>query len=273
MDEQSKSATPEIGSPSAGKAVDATQKEVFNISTSEAIRRLRSKGEPIRLFGESDKERRLRLRALELIEERGEKVGQNDFMRALRGAESSIVNEELQGKKKESRKEGDGTKESESKAEKEADEGTKHREGVGMNSLLDLNLMKKDINKVYPIIYYTLKGLLRDWEQALAERPSEVRQSNQGKLVAATQVQSAEYLKPLFKQLRQRVSVVIVEICTSSTARLITLLCQSVLPDVLARLAEIVHYVQKREYRNANDSYLQLSIGNAPWPIGVTMVG
>lgn len=34
----------------------------------------------------------------------------------------------------------------------------------------------------------------------------EVRQSNQGKLVAATQVQSAEYLKPLFKQLRQRVS-------------------------------------------------------------------
>ena len=48
---------------------------------------------------------------------------------------------------------------------------------------------------------------------------------------------------------------------------------QSVLPDVLARLAEIVHYVQKREYRNANDSYLQLSIGNAPWPIGVTMVG
>lgn len=39
------------------------------------------------------------------------------------------------------------------------------------------------------------------------------------------------------------------------------------------RIAEIVHYVQKREYRHANDSYLQLSIGNAPWPIGVTMVG
>lgn len=39
------------------------------------------------------------------------------------------------------------------------------------------------------------------------------------------------------------------------------------------RIAEIVHYMQKREYRHANDSYLQLSIGNAPWPIGVTMVG
>lgn len=39
------------------------------------------------------------------------------------------------------------------------------------------------------------------------------------------------------------------------------------------RIAEIVHYMQKREYRMANDSYLQLSIGNAPWPIGVTAVG
>ena len=43
----------------------------FNISNEEAIRRLRVKGQPIRLFGESDKERRLRLRALELIEEKG----------------------------------------------------------------------------------------------------------------------------------------------------------------------------------------------------------
>ncbi|WP_409311583.1 hypothetical protein, partial [Pectobacterium sp. B1J-3] len=31
------------------------------------------------------------------------------------------------------------------------------REGVGMNSLLDLNLIKTDIDRVYPIIYYTLK--------------------------------------------------------------------------------------------------------------------
>jgi pre-mRNA-splicing factor 18 len=31
--------------------------------------------------------------------------------------------------------------------------------------------------------------------------------------------------------------------------------------------------MQKREYQAANDSYLRLSIGNAAWPIGVTMVG
>lgn len=43
--------------------------------------------------------------------------------------------------------------------------------------------------------------------------------------------------------------------------------------DVLGRIAEIVHHTQKREYQKANDAYLRLSIGNAPWPIGVTMVG
>jgi hypothetical protein len=42
---------------------------------------------------------------------------------------------------------------------------------------------------------------------------------------------------------------------------------------MLSRMAEIVHYMQKREYQKANDAYLRLSIGNAPWPIGVTMVG
>lgn len=42
---------------------------------------------------------------------------------------------------------------------------------------------------------------------------------------------------------------------------------------MLLRIAEIVHFLQKREYRHANDSYLQLSIGNAPWPIGATSVG
>jgi len=42
---------------------------------------------------------------------------------------------------------------------------------------------------------------------------------------------------------------------------------------MLHRIAEVVHYMQKREYQRANDAYLRLSIGNAPWPIGVTMVG
>jgi hypothetical protein len=35
----------------------------------------------------------------------------------------------------------------------------------------------------------------------------------------------------------------------------------------------IVEAMQRRDYRDAMDVYLRVSIGNAPWPIGVTMVG
>lgn len=97
--------------------------------------------------------------------------------------------------------------------------------------------------------------------------PEHIKRSMQGKLAAATQVQSAEYLKPLFKLLRSRVIAIRLSrtICTNPF--------QSLPSDVLGRIAEIVHHMQMRQYQRANDSYLRLSIGNAPWPIGVTMVG
>ncbi|KAG7089680.1 hypothetical protein E1B28_011337 [Marasmius oreades] len=204
----------------------------FNISNEETIRRLRSKGQPIRLFGESDRDRRLRLRALELIEGKGHdrQAGQNDFKKALEDVENverELKNKNSKGKKKE-----------------DSDQS-------GSGGVLDLDLMKTDPDKLYPIIYYALKRVLKDWEEYMDERPEHIKRSTQGKLAAATQVQSAEYLKPFFKALRSR----------------------SLPSDMLARIAEIVHYMQKRQYQKANDSYLRLSIGNAPWPIGVTMVG
>lgn len=42
---------------------------------------------------------------------------------------------------------------------------------------------------------------------------------------------------------------------------------------MLKLVAEITHHMQNREYVKANDAYIRLSIGNAAWPIGVTMVG
>lgn len=43
--------------------------------------------------------------------------------------------------------------------------------------------------------------------------------------------------------------------------------------DILENLREIAINILKREYIAANDAYLRMSIGNAPWPIGVTNVG
>ncbi|GAA5888659.1 hypothetical protein JCM16303_000884, partial [Sporobolomyces ruberrimus] len=240
--------------------------ETFNVSNEEAIRRLRRIGQPIRLFAETDKERRLRLRALELIEERSE--GQrNDFARAMEGQELGIEREKEKNKhggggaqSGEAQKKKDAKKVEKDRKEKEkedaAEEGGKEKEPTEPKPkdeevLVNLELVKTNPHKVYPQIYHALKRVLKEWEQSLADRPESVKRSTQGKVAAATQATSSEYLKPLFKQLRKR----------------------DLADDVLLAVAEITFYMQTREYLRANDAYLRLSIGNAPWPIGVTMVG
>jgi len=127
----------------------------------------------------------------------------------------------------------------------------KRREDAEQNGPIDIKLIKTDPDKLHPLIYFALKKALKEWEEFMNERPDNIKRSTQGKLAAATQVQSAEYLKPLFKQLKTR----------------------TLPPDMLKNVALIVHYMQTRQYQRANDAYLRLSIGNAPWPIGVTMVG
>ncbi|KAK4051532.1 hypothetical protein OIV83_002672 [Microbotryomycetes sp. JL201] len=281
-DDASNQSTPRSASPAttiAAQAVAAAHTEEqqqqqqhgdkFNISNDEAIRRLRHKGQPIRLFGETDRDRRLRLRALELIEERTE--GQrNDFMRAMNAVGAGMTLEEVakhgggntstpavSQNDKEAHVSAAKVDTTASKTDASKQVAAKQTNGSAepnpkdQDVLVDLSLVKSNPHKVYPQIYHALKRVLREWEQSLADRPEAVRRSTQGKIAAATQQTSAEYLKPLFKSLRKR----------------------ELEPDVLRNIAEITHYMQKREYLRANDAYLRLSIGNAPWPIGVTMVG
>lgn len=241
----------------------------FNISEKETIRRLRAKGQPIRLFAESDKDRRLRLRALELIEEKGSERqgGQNDFKKALEDVEN--VERELQNKNNKGKKRG------------EAEQAS--------TGVLDLGLVKSDPDKLYPLIYYALKRTLKEWEEAMDERPGWIiiwtRQpakadeytrthqthhtgqasgSDSGTVggISETTVQNSSSESGSYLQFS---SYLILSDLSCAT--------QSLPSDMLARMAEVVHHMQKRQYQRANDSYLRLSIGNAPWPIGVTMVG
>jgi pre-mRNA-splicing factor 18 len=43
--------------------------------------------------------------------------------------------------------------------------------------------------------------------------------------------------------------------------------------SILLHVSNIADFAEEREYVKANDSYMRLSIGNAPWPLGVTGVG
>lgn len=137
-----------------GAGAPPAPESAFNISNEETVRRLRAKGQPVRLFGESDKDRRLRLRALELIEEKDHERhgGQNDFKKALEDVENVG---RLLGDKR---------------AQEEAKKGKK-RDGADTPEVLDLELVKTDPDKLYPIIYYALKRTLKEWEEWMDERP------------------------------------------------------------------------------------------------------
>ncbi|OAL56411.1 hypothetical protein IQ07DRAFT_626485 [Pyrenochaeta sp. DS3sAY3a] len=97
--------------------------------------------------------------------------------------------------------------------------------------------------------YFTM--VLKEWDITLARRDLEVKESYQGKQAYAAMVQARENMRPLFKKLE-----------TFDLA-----------DSIIEPVVEIVHAAQERRYVNANDGYLRLSIGNAAWPIGVTMVG
>jgi pre-mRNA-splicing factor 18 len=141
--------------------------ETFNVSNEEAIRRLRRIGQPIRLFAETDKERRLRLRALELIEERTE--GQrNDFARAMEGQELGLEREKEKNKnggargqanKKHDKDKKPSTVTTKLDGDADRDEAGIEREPKPKDEevLVNLDLVKTNPHKVYPQIYHALK--------------------------------------------------------------------------------------------------------------------
>ena len=144
--------TAPVALPAAVTATPTTT-ESFNVSNDEAVRRLRAKAQPIKLFGETDKERRLRLRALELIEERTEGQ-QNDFARAFDGQELGLLMDQAS-------KQGGGQILAPDKKDKgvakDDDDDDAEKKPKDEEVLVDLHLAKTNPHKIYPQIYFALK--------------------------------------------------------------------------------------------------------------------
>ncbi|KAK9368007.1 hypothetical protein V1509DRAFT_625072 [Lipomyces kononenkoae] len=105
--------------------------------------------------------------------------------------------------------------------------------------------VKSDQEKVYLQLEKYLRYLLKEWERVLITREDTPDQAFE------TLSQTKGYLQPLFGQLRKK----------------------NLHEQIYPSLATLMMYLQQRKYRDANDTYLKLSIGNAAWPIGVTAVG
>ncbi|XP_069692653.1 pre-mRNA-splicing factor 18 [Periplaneta americana] len=206
----------------------------------DVIRRLRERGEPIMLFGETEVDAFRRLRRSEILEPEVNKGLRNDFQEAMEKVDQAFLDEILASQVQDA--EGRSTNDV-----KVQDDGITYDEIQKMAS----NLGKGDRDLDMNVITLFIQFLLKMWGNQLNNRPPAEKMGVKGKLACATYTQTQVYLKPLLRKLKTKT-----------------------LPeDISDSLTEITRYMLDRDYIRASDAYLQMAIGNAPWPIGVTMVG
>jgi pre-mRNA-splicing factor 18 len=207
--------------------------ETVQLEPSQISARLRKKGLPVRLFGETDQDRMKRLRQVESQEE---KVGHTPFASFVDGANKGLDEDMVK----------DQAAKSEEKYAVEINEMS-----VIDTTGISIDLFKNDPEFCYSLVSTFLKRLQAEWGLYLQNRSDDEKQSREGKLHSAVHAQTIEHLRPLYKRLKKR----------------------DLKEDVMERIVDMCYYVQLREYIKANDAYMRLSIGNAPWPVGVVNVG
>ncbi|XP_055380043.1 pre-mRNA-splicing factor 18 [Condylostylus longicornis] len=205
----------------------------------EVIRRLRERGEPILLFGESDVESFKRLRQSEISQPESNRGFRNDFQEAMDAVDQAYLKEILETV-------------SPTKSEKK-DEESQLDASINWETIKEMakGMGRGNKEKDLHIIETLLQFLLKNWSDQINSYSAQEKMTTKVKMARVIYTQTKEYLKPLFRKLKHKT-----------------------LPeDILDSLRDIVKHLLNRNYIAASDAYLEMAIGNAPWPIGVTMVG
>ncbi|KAI1715542.1 prp18 domain-containing protein [Ditylenchus destructor] len=211
----------------------------MEVARAEVIKRLRSRGAPILLFGETEKEALLRLRKIELEQPELKEGWKNDFQTALNDVDNELVDEVVKGNKNEAGKHDVLTPEADATWDQITQRAPLLGEGENPN---------RDCDIIREFLVY----LLKRWGRELNAREEAVKRSPQGKLEAGTHKQTMECIRPLVTSLEKYT-------------------CNS---DIRIHLIHICRLcIIERDYIRANNAYMQMSIGNAPWPVGVTRSG
>eukprot|EP01134_Creolimax_fragrantissima_P007597 CFRG7597T1 len=217
------------------------------MASKEVVRQLRDRNEPIRLFGETDDQRINRLQYLKTHEAVADEGLRNDFMDAVdRVNEKYLQSFLLEKQQSEEEKEKDRLRKKEERA---------LIESVTKNQIIDLytsisNLTNTASDNATFCLRY-VQYLLMKWEDDLDTKDSSEKQTAKGKKESAIYNQTCAYIEPLQTQLKE----------------------QSLGDDMMPFLTQIFKSIHERQYIYAADMYLRMAIGNAAWPIGVTMVG
>ncbi|CAF4901022.1 unnamed protein product [Pieris macdunnoughi] len=218
---------------------ESEQNENASLPRYEVIKRLRERGLPISLFGESELQSFKRLRRIEILEPEANKGFRNDFQEAMDEVDQAYLNEILAL----------GAQSDIEKLQKEEalDESISYDTIQEMAKTMGQGDRSHDMN----VIMSLLQFLLNLWGQQLTSATAAEKTSTKHKMTRATYTQTQVYLKPLMRKLKKK----------------------NLPEDICDSLTEITKHLLERNYIMASDAYLQMAIGNAPWPIGVTMVG
>ncbi|XP_059610619.1 pre-mRNA-splicing factor 18 [Phlebotomus argentipes] len=230
---------------SSGSCVTSTDvtSEHSILPRPEVIRRLRERCEPILLFGETENEAFRRLRQCEITEPEINRGFRNDFQEAMEQVDQAYLDEILTSHGAES----SSSREKTSAEDFSEDDSVTWEAIQEMAKRLGRGNKDHDMNVITSLLQYVLKL----WNNNLNECSPAERMSTKMKIARATFTQTRVYMKPLFRKLKNKT-----------------------LPeDILDSLTDIARALLERNYIAASDAYLQMAIGNAPWPIGVTMVG
>ncbi|KAG2459931.1 CPT1A palmitoyltransferase, partial [Polypterus senegalus] len=187
-------------------------------SPETVIKRLRERGEPIRLFGESDYDAFQRLRKIEILTPEVNKGLRNDLKAALDKIDQQYLNEIVGGQEQ-----GEDDSQNDLKV---------HEENTTIEELeaLGESLGTGDDYKDMDIINKVLRFLLGVWAKDLNSREDYVKCSVQGKLASATQKQTESYLNPLFRKLRKK----------------------NLPADIKESITDIIKFMLQREYVKVN---------------------
>lgn len=213
---------------------DKNQNSTLKMSTSEITHALREFGIPVWLFGEKDDAQRM----LRLQEARDSKkslmagISENDDFKL--GSGHGIRNPFLGGKK-------------DKEEDQDLDQGLKKSFAKEESQIEEVD----DESDPHRAVHRFLKSQLKQWEEDLVNRPESIKRTLAGKNETKTLKQCKDYIRPLFKQCKNR----------------------RLEESMMTHLVKIVKFCKEGEFVKANDAYIDVAIGRAAWPIGVTMVG
>jgi len=213
-----------------GKPADVQMDDIPTLPRVEVIRRLRDRLEPILLFGESELDSQKRLRALEINEPDKIEGIKNDFKEAMDRVEK-VIDEEVAAH-----------------GSKDRSEHDLYETSITYEDLLEMmpKAHKGDSDSDVKIVSEFIRFMMTKWAGNLSERSEGEKSSVMGKRETTIYTQTRAYLKPLLRLLKK----------------------QTVTDDVLDSLVKMVVLCLQREYIFSHEAYMEMAVGNAPWPIG-----